>query len=206
MVSRGREEQLASRAATDTRPGALPAGDGEAALVARIAGGDRRAFETLYRLYHPRLTRFLMGLTRRPALVDEVLNDTLMVVWERPGGWNGTSRLSSWLFGIAYRKAMKALRDQDVAVADDAAHERVSLEPGADARIDEGRTRQALRDAIEELSADHRTVVELTYFHDFGYREIAEIMGCPVDTVKSRMFYARRHLGRLVTGNLSDWL
>ena len=65
---------------------------------------------------------------------------------------------------------------------------------------------QALRGAIDQLSADHRTVVDLTYFHEIGYREIAELMDCPVDTVKTRMFHARRHLKSKLPGELADWL
>ena len=182
------------------------ADDDELALLARVADRDRGAFEALYRLYHPRLSRFLMKMTRRPYLVEEVLNDTMMVVWNRPDGFNGAAQLSSWIFAIAYRQALAALRKQDVPVGDTAADERQSLEPGPEQAMSEQRRSQALLDCLDALSADHRTVVDLTYFHDFGYREIAEIMACPVDTVKSRMFYARRHLGRLVTGELADWL
>src|ERR1700677_724349 len=158
--------------------GTPDAGD-EADLMTRIARRDLRAFEQLYRAYHPRLTRFLMTMTRRPPLVEEVLNDTMMVVWNRPERFNGASRLSTWIFAIAYRTALGALRRQVQA---------------------------ALLDALAGLSADHRAVVDLTYFHDMGYREIAEIMDCPVDTVKTRMFHARRHLKRILSGQLADWL
>lgn len=174
--------------------------------MARVAARDLRAFEEIYRSYHPRLSRFLLGMTRRPPLVDEALNDTMMVVWTRPEGFNGTSKLSSWIFGIAYRKALKAMRQQDLPVEDLFADARPSAEPGPDHAIGAGQTRAALLDALADLSPGHRTVVELTYFHDFGYREIAEIMACPVDTVKTRMFYARRHLGRAFTGALADWI
>jgi len=180
--------------------------DTDAALLTRVVERDLRAFEKLYRLYHPRLTRFLFNMTRRPALVEEVLNDTMLLVWSRPDSFNGTSKLSSWIFGIAYRKALQAMRRQDVPVEDPRAEERASSDAGPEQRAGEDRSRRSLLGALEELSDDHRTVVELTYFQDFGYREIAEIMNCPVDTVKSRMFYARRHLGRLLSGDLADWL
>src|SRR5688500_13840778 len=80
----------------------------EARLIARIATKDLRAFEQLYRIYHPRLTRFLFNILRRPHLVEEALNDTLMVVWKRPEGYNGTCKVSTWIFAIAYRTALKA--------------------------------------------------------------------------------------------------
>lgn len=183
-----------------------PSPAADAALLARVIDRDLRAFEALYQLYHPRLTRFLFNMTRRPALVDEVVNDTMMVVWSRPEGFDGSSKLSSWIFAIAYRKALQALRRQDVAVDDPRAEERESPDPGPEQAAGEARVRHSLRAALDALSADHRTVVELTYFHDFGYREIAAIMDCPVDTVKTRMFHARRRLARLLDGSLADWL
>jgi RNA polymerase sigma-70 factor (ECF subfamily) len=172
----------------------------------RIRAKDLAAFEELYRIYHPRLTRFLINLIRRPQLVEEVLNDTLMVVWESADSFNGASKLSTWMFGIAYRKAMKALRKQDEPIEDSQAEQRASLEPTPEEDFGRHRAKVLLLRAIDGLSAEHRAVVEFTYFHEMGYREIAEIMKCPVDTVKTRMFHARRHLKRQLSGELPDWL
>jgi RNA polymerase sigma factor (sigma-70 family) len=188
------------------RPAEGRAGD-EAGLFARVRRGDLKAFEALYRNYQPRLTRFLINLVRRPTLVEEVLDDTLMVVWERPDSFKGDSKLSTWIFAIAYRKAMKALRKQDEAVEDDdSARKRISPEPGPELEAGRQRLREILLEAIGELSADHRAVVDLTYYHELGYREIAEIMDCPIDTVKTRMFHARRHLRRKLAGAFADWM
>jgi RNA polymerase sigma factor (sigma-70 family) len=180
--------------------------DVDQALMTRILAKDIGAFEELYRIYRPRLTRFLFKLVRRPQIVEEVMNDTLMVVWDRAETFNGASKLSTWIFGIAYRKAMKALRRQDEPIEDPFAEERVSLEPTPEEAFGRQRTQMLLLKAISELSAEHRAVVEFTYFHEMGYREIAEIMKCPVDTVKTRMFHARRHLKRRLAGELPDWL
>ena len=84
----------------------------------RVSGGDRHAFDELYRLYRTRLERFLGNLVRHPQLVEEVLDDTLLVVWERAAGFKGESKLSTWIFAIAYRKAMKALRRYDAPIED----------------------------------------------------------------------------------------
>jgi RNA polymerase sigma-70 factor (ECF subfamily) len=174
--------------------------------VSRIRAHDLRAFEELYRSYYPRLTRFLTNLVHRPQIVEEVFNDTMMVVWDKLDGFTGASKLSTWIFAIAYRKAMKALRRQDMPVEDKDADTRISLEFGPDHQFGQRRTQEALLSAISDLSPDHRAVVDLTYFHELGYREIAEIMACPVDTVKTRMFHARRHLKRKLSGDLADWL
>jgi RNA polymerase sigma-70 factor (ECF subfamily) len=178
----------------------------DAALLARVAARDRRAFESLYRAYHARLTRFLFNMTRRPSLVEEVLNDTLFFVWEHPERFNGASRLSTWIFAIAYRKALNALRRQDTPVEDKGAEDRPSEESGPERRLGDSQTGAALRAAVGRLSADHRAVIDLAYFHDMAYQEISEIMACPVDTVKTRMFHARRHLKRSLGGQLADWL
>jgi RNA polymerase sigma-70 factor (ECF subfamily) len=175
-------------------------------LITRILAREVEAFEELYRSYHPRLTRFLFKLVHRPTIVEEVLNDTLMVVWDRAHTFNGASKLSTWIFGIAYRKAMKALRRQDEPIEDPRAEERVSLDPTPEDEFGRHRAQMLLLRAISELSAEHRAVVEFTYFHEMGYREIAEIMKCPVDTVKTRMFHARRNLKRRLAGELPDWL
>ena len=175
-------------------------------LFAGVRARERDAFEALYRLYHPRLARFLLNLLRRPQLVEEVLNDTLFVVWERSDTFRGASKLSTWIFAIAYRKAMKALRRLDEPVEDRDAEMRPSDGDAPDAPFGRHRTQEALLAALAKLSPDHRTVVDLTYFHEMGYREIAAIMDCPVDTVKTRMFHARRHLRRLMDGELTDWL
>jgi RNA polymerase sigma factor (sigma-70 family) len=184
-----------------------PSNAGEdARLIRRIADRDLRAFEALYRNYHPRLTRFLTNLIRRPQLVEEVLNDTLLVVWDRPDSYNGSCKLSTWIFAIAYRKAMKALRRQDEPMEDKHAETRMTAEPGPEQQLGQRQVQQALLAAMAQLSADHRAVVDLTYFHEINYREIAEIMDCPVDTVKTRMFHARRHLKAMLAGQLADWL
>lgn len=180
--------------------------DDEALLIERIRARDLRAFETLYRRYHPRLTRFLTNLIRRPQLVEEVLNDTMMVVWNKPESYNGASRLSTWIFAIGYRKALKALSRNEDPLEDAHAERRASPEPGPELQLGRRQAQAALLDAMRQLSADHRAVVDLTYFHEIGYREIAEIMDCPVDTVKTRMYYARRHLKRVMAGGLADWL
>lgn len=175
-------------------------------LFQRVRARDREAFEALYRLYHPRLARFLLNLLHRPQLVEEVLNDTLFVVWERSDTFRGASKLSTWIFAIAYRKAMKALRRLDEPVEDREVDMRPADGDAPDDPANRRRMQMALMAALQRLSADHRAVVDLTYFHEMGYREIAEIMDCPVDTVKTRMFHARRHLRRLLDGELSDWL
>ncbi len=175
-------------------------------LIARITAADLQAFETLYRAYYPRLSHFLMRMLRRQPLVDEALNDTMLVVWNRADSFNGRSKVSTWIFAIAYRKALKALHRLDEPMEDKLAEKRRSGEPGPEQQLGQKQTQALLMEAMDDLSTDHRIVVDLAYFHELGYREIAEIMDCPVDTVKTRMFHARRNLRARLSGQLADWL
>lgn len=175
-------------------------------LIALTGEGDLQAFRELYRRYEPRLTRFLFSIVHKPQIVEEVADDTLMVVWERASSFKGESRLSTWIFAIAYRKAMKALRRYEEPMEDLSAETRLSPEASPEEICGWSRIHQLIRRAMAELSPEHRAVVDLTYFHELGYREIAEILNCPVDTVKTRMFYARRHLRRHLEGELGNWI
>jgi len=177
----------------------------ETALLRRVAAGDRLAFETLYRAYFPRLTRFLERLMRRPHAVEEVLNDAMLVVWRKADSFNGQSKVSTWIFSIAYRKALKALKQFDDPVEmDDEAFE--STNAGPETEMMQRQRGTLLTQQIGRMSAEHRAVIELTYFHGYAYREIAQIMECPVDTVKTRMFHARRRLRRFLSDRKEDLL
>ncbi len=166
----------------------------DAALLAAVAAYDKAAFEQLYRGYYGRLTRFLERMTRRPQLIDEILDDTMMVVWSKAATFNGASRPSTWIFAIAYNHALKALGRQREPIEflpdEDAFDPAVGPEPETIAR----QSRDRMKRMLDRLSPEHRAVVELTYYHGYSYKEIAEIAGCPVDTVKTRMFHARRYL------------
>lgn len=178
----------------------------ELQLFMRARDGDVSAFEELYRGYHPRLARFLSRMLRRPQMVEEVLNDTMMVVWQKSRSFEGASKLSTWIFGIAYRKALNARSRSDEPVEDLDWMERVSVDPTPEEELAQARRRCLLWGAIGELSADHRTVLDLTYNHEMGYTEIASIMGCPVGTVKTRMMHARLHLKKRLAGDLAEWI
>lgn len=186
------------RSATDAPSREAPNDAQERRLLAAVARGGLSEFEALYRLYHPRLQRFLWPMLRQSDLAEEVLNDTLLVVWQRAGDFDGRSKLSTWIFGIAYRKALKGLSRQDLPQESDETDEPVCPQPGPEARLSQAQSQRQLQAALAELSWEHRAVVELCYFQDMAYAEIAEVVGCPAETVKTRMFYARKRLRRLL--------
>jgi len=176
----------------------------EVTLMGQVAAEDMGAFETLYRLYHPRLTRFLGSMTRRPALAEEILDDTMLVVWRKAHTYHPSAKVSTWVFAIAYRQALQALRKVDDAVESETEPHTEPLNTGPDIEFQQHEMRARLAQALTALSAEQRAVIELTYYLGYACREIAQIMDCPVDTVKTRMFYARRRLKTLLGTNLEE--
>jgi len=185
------------------------AADDELALLRRVAAQDRKAFEGLYQIYYRRLFAYLFKVTRRGELVEELVNDVMLAVWTGAARFDGRSRVSTWVFGIAYHKALKALAriaatpSAAPAAADEEPRE--EREPAAaveepESLITRRELATTLGKALGSLSPEQRAVVELTYYYELSYGEISTIVGCPVNTVKTRMFHARRRLRQLLPG------
>lgn len=167
-------------------------------LIRRVVGRDRQAFETLYHRHSPAVYRYLWKLIRQREIVEEALNDVMMVVWQTASRFNGTSRLSTWILGIAHNKALKARArstkfDTELRQAEPDGVESSGPEDAWARR----ELANAVARAIDSLPAEQGVVVELAFYHDLSYAEIAKIVGCPVNTVKTRMLYARRRLASL---------
>lgn len=166
----------------------------ERALLARIAAADAAALEELYHLYHRRLARFLMRLTSRYDLAEEAINDTFYVIWDRAADFRGASQVSTWVFGIAYRRALKTLR----RLHPTSSLEEVDNEPLGDP-MQEIELSEWLAVALARLPVEQRVTLELAYHLGHSCEEIATIMDCPANTVKTRMFHARRKLRSLLS-------
>lgn len=170
-------------------------GEADLALIRRISEKDREAFEILYRRYYPRLYHYLRHILRREEIVCEILNDVMIVVWQRAGTFKARSKLSTWILGIAHNKAVKTLTRISRDPRPVAPEVIESLEDPAP--VNERARRELvmiLRSALEGLSAEQRVVIELTCHYGYSYKEIARMTGVPVNTVKTRMFYARKRL------------
>ncbi len=158
-------------------------------LLERMAKGDRNALGALYHGYHGRLCRFLSRLTRRADVIEEVINETFWVVWQKAGDFRGESRVSTWIMGIAYRCGLKGLRQRGTSPPAGPAPEEAieqAIYPDEDREL-----RDWLAKGMERLSADQRVVVELVYGVGHSLEEVAIIMQCPLGTVKARLFHAR---------------
>ena len=192
----------------DSRPGigrpetgapvlaAAAGNDLDHALIAAIAAGDEAAFNELHARYYPRVARFTRRITRSSELIAEITNDTLWAIWRCASSFKGSSRVSTWIMGIAYRIGHKTLRRR----SNREAHEEPNLDfiEAAHEPWSDGDDREWLGAALVQLAEEQRTVLELFYHFGHSCEEIAEMVDCPTNTVKSRMFHGRRNMQRLL--------
>jgi len=180
---------------------AVPSGTTDAEereLLGRVAARDHEAMREFYLLYHRRLARFVTRITRRRDLIEEIVNDTLLVVWRRAADFRGCSRVSTWVMGIAWRTGLKSFqREQRAAAYPALPEDAVTLQEESHAN------RDALERAMSVLSPEQRAVIELAYVGGYSCEEISVVMRCPVNTVKTRLFHARRKV-RIALGEPTD--
>ena len=173
-------------------------------LLRRIARQDRVAFERLYRRHYRRLFHFVTRIVRREDLAEEIVGDSMFAVWRGAATFEGGSSVSTWLFAIGYRQALKALernRKHSVVDADEQVLASiVDADPAVDPESAAASDAEAARlhQAVASLGDHHRVVVELTAI-GHSYPEIAQIVGVPENTVKTRMFHARQLMKRFLT-------
>ncbi|ABQ32976.1 MULTISPECIES: sigma-70 family RNA polymerase sigma factor [Bradyrhizobium] len=170
-------------------------------LLESIADGDRTAMHTLYARHNVRVYRFILRIVRDTTIAEDLVSQVFLDVWRTAKQFEGRSQVSTWLLSIARFKALTALRqrrfediDQDEVreIADDADTPETSLERATTSAI--------LRACVAKLSPAHREIITLIYYHEKSVEEVGQIIGIPQSTVKTRMFYARKHLAELLRG------
>ncbi|PBB39252.1 sigma-70 family RNA polymerase sigma factor [Mesorhizobium sp. WSM3868] len=166
------------------------------ALVDRIAKGDRAAVRLLFMRHHARIYRFVARQTGSEMMADDITNEVFLELWRQAPSFEGRSEVSTWLLGIARFKALSLLRKkkEDWIGDDEAAQVPDSADTPEVVTMKEGKA-AALRRFVDALPEEHRTVIDLAYYHGQSVTEIGEVLNIPVATVKTRMFYARKKLG-----------
>jgi len=170
--------------------------DPDRTLITAIAAGDRAAFNEIHARYYRRVAHFIRRITRCSELTAEITNDTLWAIWRCAPSFKGGSRVSTWIMGIAYRIGSKTLHRSRRREA----HEEPMLDfiEAAHEPWSDGDNREWVGAALVQLAEDQRTVLELFYHFGHSCEEIAEMVDCPANTVKSRMHHGRRKMRRLL--------
>ena len=179
-------------------------------LIRQIAESrDAAAMKTFYEHYRPRLLPFFYRLTRDHQLVEDVFNEVMLKIWDSAHQYRGQSKVSTWVFTIAYRACLRLVKQQkrswqlfDSRDNLDEFHDENSSHPSGQA---------AIRAAVQRLKAEHRMVIELCYFQGYALEDISQIINCPLNTVKTRLHHARKKMRavlekQLGAGEWSDYL
>ena len=164
-------------------------------LVECVAAGDRLAMEILYARHQVRVYRFVLRLVNEAATAEDVTSDVFLDVWKHAGHFEGRSQVSTWMLSIARHKAISALRRRvDEPLDNEIASEIPDSADGPEAILQRQNESAVLRQCLMQLSPAHREIIDLVYYHEKSIDEAAMITGVPVNTVKTRMFYARKRL------------
>jgi RNA polymerase sigma-70 factor, ECF subfamily len=195
--------QGAPQAANGPKVGAVGSSDMPATsddvLLQRVAAGNRLAMQVLYARHHVRVYRFALRFTGNPATAEDLTSDVFLDVWRQAGRFEGRSAVSTWLLAITRLKAFSMMRRRTEEELDD--YTAAAIEDPADdpeLALDRKDRSAIIRRCLTELSAEHREMIDLVYYHQKSTQEVADIVGIPVNTVKTRVYYARKRLSALL--------
>ena len=168
-------------------------------LIARIAAGNRLAMRVLFARYNQRVFRFALRLLQSESLAEEVVSEVFFDVWRKAASFEGRAQVSTWLLGITRNKALDARKGRSTETWDEDAALAVE-DPAANPEVEYQKkdTHAVMRKCLAQLSPTHREIIDLVYYHGKSIDEVARITGAGQATVKTRMFYARKHLAELL--------
>lgn len=177
----------------------------EVELLRSVAEHDRQSFEALFANYHPRLFTFLFRLTRSHGAAEELANDVLLTLWNDAGRFRAESKVSTYIFGIAYRQALAHLRKSKlklVSLTDQTEVPQNAIEMDGQLEREDW-----VQQGVQKLPAKQKLTVMLVYFLGLTCEETAKVTGVPASTVKTRMFHARKKMKQALTesGAPRDW-
>lgn len=178
-------------------------------LVQLVAGGDKDAMRALFARHNVRVFRFLTRIVGNDATAEDLLNEVFLEVWRNAGRFEARSQVSTWILAIARFKALASMRRRQHDELDDEASEMIEdTTDNPEVTVQKTERSALLQQCLQQLSVAHRQVVDLVYYHEQSIEEVAEIIGVPASTVKTRVFYARKRIAELMAERGLDraWL
>jgi RNA polymerase sigma-70 factor (ECF subfamily) len=168
------------------------------ALIEEIGAGNKLAMRTLFARHQVRVFRFLCGIVRDQSTAEDLVNDVFIDIWRQASRFEGRSSVSTWVLAIARYKALSALRRPHTAELDEEKAETIEDETDDPEVLAQKQDKgELLRACLERLSAEHREIVDLVYYQEKSIEECAEIVCIPENTVKTRLFHARKRLAEI---------
>ncbi len=164
-------------------------------VVKQIAGGSKRALETLYTRHADRTFKFLFRLTAERSAAEDLTHDVFLEVWKGASRFEARSSVATWILSIARYKALDARRKRRTLTEHDLPGR---AEPTPEMSAIQSSSGNYMRECLAQLSEEHREIIDLVYYHEKSVKEAAEILDIPENTVKTRMFYARKKLKEML--------
>ena len=178
-------------------------------LVQLVADGDKDAMRVLFARHNVRVFRFLTRIVGNDATAEDLLNEVFLEVWRNASRFEARSQVSTWILAIARFKALASMRRRQHDELDDEASEMIEdTTDNPEVTVQKTERSALLQQCLQQLSVAHRQVVDLVYYHEQSIEEVAEIIGVPASTVKTRVFYARKRIAELMAERGLDraWL
>jgi len=174
-------------------------GTSDETLIQRVAAGNSLAMQVLFARHHVRVYRFALRIVGNAAAAEDLTSEVFLNVWRQADRFKAHSTVSTWLLAIARNKAFTALRSRHAESLDDTTAATIE-DPANDPELElQAKDRSnVLRRCLTQLSPEHREMIDLVYYHEKSINEVAEIVGIPLNTVKTRTFYARKRLSELL--------
>jgi RNA polymerase sigma-70 factor (ECF subfamily) len=189
----------------EIRPTAARQATSDEVLIERIAAGDKLAIQVLFARHHVRVYRFVLRIVKSQTVAEDLISEVFHDVWRQADRFNGESAVSTWLLAIARFKAFTALRRRTEDQLDEAHAAGIEDQSdGPETMLHKKVNGEILQRLLTELSPEHRTIIDLVYYHEKSVHDVAKIVGIPENTVKTRMFYARRRLAELLAAHGID--
>jgi RNA polymerase sigma-70 factor, ECF subfamily len=167
-------------------------------LLERVGRQDQSAFRELYKAFSRRVFAYALNMVKDHARAEEILVDTMHEVWRAPARFRGDSQFTTWLIGIARNKALMAYRsrrpDELHDDLDDIAETTAADTPDGFAQLAAKQRSEGVQVCMGKLSNEHRECMHLVFFEGLSLAEVAEVQGCPENTVKTRLFHARQKI------------
>ena len=174
------------------------------ALLGRMAEGDKGAFAAFYRAMEKPVYRFIVSKMNDPHEAADILHDVFMDIWRSAGRFEGRSSVRTWVFGIAYRKTMDHFRKHGRVDVTDEIGESPDDSPDAVACIAATQEAAHLRHCLDQLKPQHRSAIELAFYEEMTYGEIAQAAAVPEGTIKTRIFHAKKLLLHCLSARMKE--
>lgn len=192
------QHSLATTAvASGRQPSAKKISDQE--LIGLIADNDKGAMRVLFGRHRVRVFRFVVRMVSNRETAEDLVSEVFLEIWRNARRFEARSQVTTWILGIARHKAFAALKRRSIAQSEESVP--VLIEDPTDnpeVAMQQRQRSALLRDCLKQLSPAHRETIDLVYYHERSISDVARIIGVPENTVKTRMFHARKRIAELM--------